>query len=239
MSAARALLVVLGMLLWARPLWAEGSAWQRTFPPRAAETWLDGERLSVMVVGADGEASAEEAAAALREALRGSKRVQLMMDGSSLGRTAGLDDQTIVARAGALPIDVVGVVRIFVGAEGSVATVAFYDGRGRSTSSLRAVLGRPIAVREVALPLGEGGAGGSSRDESILRRRRACTPHASSRSHSRPRSPSTPAASGRRRSRSAIRSSRRGNRAGPLPDRRMSRRTSSPTLHPRRPRLRR
>ena len=138
---------------------AEGH-WTKTFTPAASASYVDRHR-GLLVVGAGGEA-AEGAADALRKALRSGRAAKVVMDAGALGAVDALDDQAIVKRAAALPVDEVAVVRVFPGADRDNAVVTFYDKGGKVMAALAGEDGVPLAVR--ARDTAGGGVSGDAAD---------------------------------------------------------------------------
>ncbi|HEY8211096.1 MAG TPA: hypothetical protein VIG99_26615, partial [Myxococcaceae bacterium] len=139
------------MTLWLLGAGAGGD-WSATFPPAATGSYLEADAAAVLVTPA-GDPSPDLATAAqgVAAALRASGRAKLVMDGASIGSTAGLSDEQIVQKCQALPIQAVVVVRVFPGADAASppsAVVTFYDKAGKALSALAAALGTPVAARE-------------------------------------------------------------------------------------------
>ncbi len=82
----------------------------------------------VLVVAADDDADARAAEAAFAETLRAASST-LVLDHSTTGSLAGLDDVTILGRTATLPVDVRVVVRVFDGAP-PIAVVSAYKPDG-------------------------------------------------------------------------------------------------------------
>ena len=87
--------------------------WAATFEANAVNSYVTKDGLKFVVVAAgDGSASVQAAAKGVADALRKGS-ASLVMDDSALGNVNGLDDDAIVAKAKALPVDRVVVVRVF------------------------------------------------------------------------------------------------------------------------------
>lgn len=128
--------------------------WSGTFPADAVDSHLDGSDLKLVVV-AGGDASEDLTAAtdALAAALRNAGKVQVVMDATAIGDTAGLDDKTIVGKAENLPVDQVVIVRVFPGkADQFSAVVTAYAKDGSAKGGFSASSDKPL----------EGKAGGGS-----------------------------------------------------------------------------
>lgn len=103
----------------------------QTFTPAAVASYLDAKG-GALVVGAGPTSEAlSQATAALEAALQGSGRVELVLNGKTLGDVSGLDDPTIVKKCEALPVERVVVVRVFelVG-QPPRAVATLYDKKG-------------------------------------------------------------------------------------------------------------
>jgi hypothetical protein len=143
---------LLGLLLalgW--PLLA-GSAsaqdWAATFTPADVSARFPGGTRFLVV--APGGPSAE-AGTALVDALR-QAAFPLIMTAESLGDVAALDDQAILGRAAALPVDAILIVRVFPGAtpETPNVVVVAYDRAAHARGSLQAVAGGALASEKPA-----------------------------------------------------------------------------------------
>ena len=121
------------------PAWA--ADWDRSFPTAAAETYVQKDAKVLVAAGGKG---ARAAATALRTSLAASSRVALAMDDSALGDLSSLDDASIVSKASALPVDVVGVVRVF---DGTQVVVTFYDLDGTSLAAMTGKQGEAISAQ--------------------------------------------------------------------------------------------
>lgn len=136
----------------AAPSPALAAEWSRSFPPKSVASYLDHGGMRILVAAAgkkrDIEA-ADDAADALREALRRSGRTRMVMDDESLGNVALLDDKHIVARCSSLPVDAVAVVRVFPGAADAAdaAVVTLFDKEGGTLGAFTAESGTPLAPR--------------------------------------------------------------------------------------------
>lgn len=143
----RRLAVLLALLA---PLEAAAADWSQTFDPASLKSYLEGEQLKVVVVTAgDAGEAARSAAGALATALRQSGKAQLVMDDAALGAVSALDDQAIVARSAALPVDLIATFRAFPGASGELETavVTFYDKQGKVLAALTAQVGQKLAAK--------------------------------------------------------------------------------------------
>ncbi|AWV90671.1 hypothetical protein [Bradymonas sediminis] len=113
--------IVLALLLWSGSAFAQ--SWEDTFDADEVHTYMDKDGLKYLVVAAGGAGeSVQEAAASLEAALR-SGPATLVMNDDALGAVEGLDDDAIAAKAAALPVDRVAIVRVFPGATEAQATV--------------------------------------------------------------------------------------------------------------------
>jgi len=126
------------------PLPAAAGDWSSTFlPDRLASHLPEGDKLSLLVVPGGPESA--EAAQELQAALRGTGRVELVMDDAPLGSAARMEDAAIVQRAANQPVNAVVVVRVFrSGAEPPTAVVAAYDRRGAAAFGFSARAGAPM-----------------------------------------------------------------------------------------------
>lgn len=146
---------VLHSLLWAlplvalvaRPVWAEESAWNKAFTPDPVCSYLPAGKNDVLVATA-GEIPASQATApkALENAFRSCGRVGLVMDATSLGPVAGMDDARIVKRAGGMPVNRVSILRLFPAGprEPWRAVVTTYDKAGNVVGAFSATAGTPL-----------------------------------------------------------------------------------------------
>src|SRR5262249_10265501 len=89
------------------------AAWENSFPPSSVASYFHGLHVSLIVVGAGGDA--RDAVDAFTSAARASRRFELVMTGDGLGDVSKLDDATIVSRCGKLPVNHVAIVRVFPG----------------------------------------------------------------------------------------------------------------------------
>jgi hypothetical protein len=143
-------------------LLAPGAAWAAdwsgTFPADAVDTHLEGSDLKLVVVaGGDTTEDLTAATAALADALRNAGKVQVVMDGSAIGDTAGLDDKTIVGKAENLPADQVVIVRVFPGkGDQFSAVVTAYAKDGSAKGGFSASTDKPLSSKA-----GGGGGGGA------------------------------------------------------------------------------
>ncbi len=131
--------------------------WKTTFEPRAVASYLDAAQQAVVVVAAgDSLDEAKAAASALRDGLRASGKTRLVMDDASLGGVWALADEKIAAKAAALPIDQVAIVRVFPGGPGKPwsSVVTFYDKAGKALTALSGEAGTAIASAAGAGGLG-------------------------------------------------------------------------------------
>lgn len=128
----------------AAPVAAPAVNWTDTFPPGAIGTYLGDNKPNVMVIGAT--AASEEAAVALRAAMRASKMAGLVIDAQAIGATEGLDDKTIVDRAKTQPVAQVVIVRVFEGGPGEPPStiVTFYRLDGTVATAITGTAGTPV-----------------------------------------------------------------------------------------------
>ncbi len=142
--------------LLSMPAFAQGD-WSTSLPTETVSTYLSGEGLKVIVVPAGADDSTA-AAGALRKSLSGASNVALVMDSASLGDVKSLEDRAIVGKVENLPIDLVGIVRVFAGDGGSTAVVTFYAKDGAAHSAFTVSEGKTLEPNEAAsAPLaGEG-----------------------------------------------------------------------------------
>jgi hypothetical protein len=117
--------------------------WSRSFVPSALPTTLTERKLLVVAAG-DRLEEARRAAETLRGALREAE-APLVMDASSLGDVAGLDDQKIVDAASNLPVEGIVILRIFPGSDQPNAVVAAYDTSGDAIAGFSVDRGTPPA----------------------------------------------------------------------------------------------
>ncbi len=147
---------VLFLSLLAPALASAQSGWDASFTPGAVASYLRDHHKALLVVGS-GELPAERdaAVAALARGVRESRRASVMT-GESLGDVSALDDAAIVKKAAHLPVVLIGVLRVFPGAEGEqpAAVVSFYGKDGQAVTALsvqkgtalQSATGAPAAV---------------------------------------------------------------------------------------------
>ena len=142
-----AALVAGAVLLAPGAAWA--ADWSGTFPADAVDTHLEGSDLKLVVVaGGDTTEDLTAATAALADALRNAGKVQVVMDGSAIGDTAGLDDKTIVGKAENLPADQVVIVRVFPGkGDQFSAVVTAYAKDGSAKGGFSASTDKPLSSK--------------------------------------------------------------------------------------------
>lgn len=151
-------LVLAALLLPSAALAATGS-WSDALPADAVASHFEGSKLRVVVVPAG--TGATDAAAALSASVRKAPSVQVAMGSESLGDVSSLDDAAIVAKAKALPVDLVAVVRVFDGKEGAKsAVVTLYTPQGATVSAFSAGTDAPLAAKNTA-GAGVGGTAGA------------------------------------------------------------------------------
>lgn len=132
--------------------WASPEPWPTALPPDAVASYVTGAGVKVLVAGAGGEElQREQAAAQVASALRSSAAVKLVLGDDALGDlTAAADDASIVAMAGAQPVDQVFVVRVFpTGADWSVV-VTMYEHGGAAIGGFSATTAEPLAVHQAS-----------------------------------------------------------------------------------------
>lgn len=135
----------------ALPLPALASAWDPSFPPPAVGSYLPAEAGTIVVGAGAPSTDLSEAEVALAAALKASGKAKLVMDDVALGDLSALDDAAIVARAKALPVARIAVLRVFTGAEGAEpsAVVTFYDQEGNATGAFSVERGAILAAAEI------------------------------------------------------------------------------------------
>lgn len=150
-------LIVLTALLWSGVAFAQD--WKDTFEADAVHSYMSANGQKYIVVAAGGAGDSVEAAALGLEAALRSGPAKLVMNDDALGSVEGLDDDAIIEKAAALPIDRIAIVRVFAGAteadETVVVTVRNKD--GQSLWALSAARGTSVETRS-----GSGGLGVSS-----------------------------------------------------------------------------
>ncbi|NOY26203.1 MAG: hypothetical protein GXP62_10065 [Oligoflexia bacterium] len=137
--------LIFGVGLAAHASAALAADWSAAFPSDQTASWIEGDRLKLIVIDLGDD---PEAGAMLRAAFSESDRVKLVMDGSSLGDVSGLDDVAIVSRTQALPVDAVVLLRTFPGEDGSTAVVAIYDKEGQAIGGFSATPSEPVDMNE-------------------------------------------------------------------------------------------
>jgi hypothetical protein len=134
------------------PTHAQESAWTRSFAPEAVGTYLPAGKNEIVVVtpshasGSERIAREEEAAAAaaLQTAFR--QCAGQVMDATSLGSLAGLDDAEIVKKAAGMPVNRVAILRLSSEDPWAPmrAAVTVYDKAGTVVAAFSAVAGSPL-----------------------------------------------------------------------------------------------
>lgn len=124
---------------------ASAARWDTTFEPSAVATYVGDGKPNVMVVS--GNASAPEAALALRRAIKSSGSAGVVMDDSAIGSVEGLDDAAIIERAKPQPVERVAVVRVFEGGDDEPpdVVVTFYQKDGAVTTALTGAAGVAVS----------------------------------------------------------------------------------------------
>jgi len=135
-AAALAATVVLAF-----PSSAHASDWGAAFPHGAVAAHADAEAQSVAVLAAD--SGSRKAAAALRAAMNQGGQASRVASGKSLGSLGGLDDPAIVAKAKALGVDRVLIVRVFEDVV-KEAVVSVYDASGEAIGGFSASPESPV-----------------------------------------------------------------------------------------------
>jgi len=151
--AAVALLLLLAA---AAPALADPAAWQTSFGAAAVASHHPGKLDAVVVVGAGAAgADRDEAAGALVTAYKDGGRARLVLDAQPLGDVSGLSDPDILARAGALAVSHVAIVRVLDSTAGEpTAMVAVYTRKGAPVTSFIATAGTPLPAKETVEPRG-------------------------------------------------------------------------------------
>jgi hypothetical protein len=123
-----------------------GSDFAATFGEQAVASHLEGKVAYLVAAAGQPTPALAAAASAFEEGLLRSGRADLVMNGSSLGPVAALDDQALVKRCEPLPVARVAVVRVFESAgEAPRAVVTVYDKRGAVQVAFTAQAGQPLA----------------------------------------------------------------------------------------------
>jgi hypothetical protein len=140
------------LLLVAATAHADPVAWSKSFDPAAVASQHPAQMQSVVVVaGGDASPARDQAVEALMSAYRVSGRAALVMGAQALGDLSALPDAGIVARAAALPISHVAIVRVFASSDGAAAAVVtVYDKAGASVTSFAATEGAALAAKEAS-----------------------------------------------------------------------------------------
>jgi hypothetical protein len=135
------------------PMTAVAAHWGATFSPEAVATHVHGSDLKILVAAAGEELEETQTAAdALAIALRDCGKTALVIGTAGLGRVDHLDDETIVAKSAARPVDQVFVVRLFPSGAGKPpsAVVSMYDKSGANVGAFTAVGGVALARKKSA-----------------------------------------------------------------------------------------
>lgn len=141
-AALLAALAFLAILLPSKA--ARADAWAKTFVAAAVSTYVPA-NAGVLVVPAGRSVQAAEAARALKEALESSRPKGSVFDEKALGPGAeGLDDRTLVQRAGNLPVQAIATVRVFPSGGRESAVITIYDRENRVISAFTATKGAPL-----------------------------------------------------------------------------------------------
>jgi hypothetical protein len=120
----------------------------QTFTPGAVASHLDANGAALVVGAGPASEALAQATAALEAALRGSGRVDFVLNGKTLGDVGGLDDPTIVKKCAALPVERVVVVRVFESAGQPARAVAtLYDKQGALVTAFTGVAGTALAAK--------------------------------------------------------------------------------------------
>lgn len=145
--ARRVLAAVLAAALLC-PSTAFAASFGTSFPPAAAESWVDADKGVIVVAAGAASPARDEAAAALLAGMRESAAI-LVMDGGSIGNVDEADDAAIVQRAQHLPIDRIAIVRVFPGAADApgTAVVSIYDTTGKALTGFSIREGEALAAR--------------------------------------------------------------------------------------------
>jgi hypothetical protein len=132
---------------------AVAAQWGVTFTPEALATHVNGSDLKVLVAPAGDELKEAKAAArALTTALRECGKTALVIGTAGLGRLHHLDDESIVAKSVARPVDQVFIIRLFPSGAGKPpsAVVSMYDKSGANVGAFTAVGGVALAPKTTA-----------------------------------------------------------------------------------------
>jgi hypothetical protein len=132
---------------------ALAAGWTESFPASASSSQIESVVKSVVVVGAGEPADeVQAAAAALGAGLRGSNRFKLVMGGEGLGPMPTQNDEEIVMRAAALPVDAILIVRVFPAGEGGppMAVVTVFDREKKMLGAFTTSRGTPVEARAAA-----------------------------------------------------------------------------------------
>jgi hypothetical protein len=149
-------LTLLAGVLLSSPAFAQD--WATTFDAEAVNSHVAEDGLKFVVVAAgEADATTELAAKALEDALRAGSAA-LVMNDDPLGTVKGLDDDQVLAKAKALPVDQVAIVRVFPGGEGKPATVVVTvrDKAGEAVWALSGTSGSAIEAKEQQVAGGMG-----------------------------------------------------------------------------------
>ncbi len=127
---------------------AAAPSFSQTFTTEAAATYLDSAKAALVVGAGPSSDALSQATASLEGALRTSGKLDLVLNGKTLGEVGSLDDQAIVKKCAALPIERVVIVRVFESPGKPARAVAtLYDMKGSMTTAFTGVAGAALAAK--------------------------------------------------------------------------------------------
>jgi hypothetical protein len=122
--------------------------WSTTFDPAVLDTYFDGDAPAVLVAGGDRSDATIEATNAFETSLRTLKRMRLVMNGAAIGDPTNLSDEQLAAKAKALPIDTVVVIRVFPASDAPVVVASVLSTSGKVLSAFTSSRGKAVPPRE-------------------------------------------------------------------------------------------
>ena len=152
-TARRSFLVAALTLLHASVAFAQPS-WNDTFDMDGVVAHLPMVGMGAVIVGAGEATEAKAAVEALTAVLVVSRRMRFVLKDTAPTEALGLSDAALIARAQALPVDAIIVVRTLAAEpEGASALVVFYSKKGVALNAFTARRGEPVG--RSALPVAE------------------------------------------------------------------------------------
>jgi hypothetical protein len=133
------------------PAAGTGSNWSTTFAPAAVVAYHRPASVAVVAVARSGRPGEDTraAAAGLVAAYRAAG-IATVKDGSALGEVGEAEDAAIVARAGALSVEKIAIVRAFAEGASVRAIVTIYGANGQLVTGFSAIAGQALAAPAAA-----------------------------------------------------------------------------------------